>query len=105
MKLIALAVAAIVLITLATNTTTAWMAQARRERNGVEAATAQGLAPLVGMVAAAGSISQLWCLVFEPIRVASPCGATIIQGQTFRSLGVELSDYDAETDATRRCEA
>ncbi len=132
MKLIALIAAAAILVALGANTTTAWTAQdtqakqlrekvkrlqqrvrvlsgqrnqARRERNDAQAAITQGLAPQVGIVAAAGSISQLWHLIFEPIRVAWPCGATLFQGQTFWSLDVELSDYDAETDATRRCEA
>lgn len=79
--------------------------QARRERDDALAAIVQGLAPQVGIVAQAGSISELWRLIFEPIRTTWPCGATLFQGQTFWSLDVELSDYDAETDTTRRCEA
>lgn len=48
----------------------------------------------VRVIAARGHVTEIHRLVFEPIRVAWPCGSTLYQGTSLWSLDVSLSDSD-----------
>jgi hypothetical protein len=60
------------------------------------------LAAQVRVIAARGRVTEIHRFVFEPIRTAWPCGATLYQGTSLWSLDVSLSDTDYSGDEVAR---
>jgi outer membrane murein-binding lipoprotein Lpp len=57
-----------------------------------------GLAAQITVLAQRGRVSELHPMVFEPVRVNWPCGATVFQGNAIWDLTVNLSDTRFEGD-------
>lgn len=86
-----------------------WKARAlayRRQRDQARRAITAGLPDQMRVLASQASIMRVNDAVFDPLRLAWPCGASIFQGQYTWSLTLDLtySYFDGERAVERRCD-